>query len=309
MRYFDLHCDTLSVCEEQGCSLRENRLQLSLARGEAYRPWFQCFAVWIPDEWDAVRAWERFERISQTLPLETALCRTREDLLRTEAAGGCGAILTVEGGAVLGGSLERIPLLAQRGVRALTLTWNGSNAIGDGALVEHPRGLTAFGREAVLLLEKNGVAVDVSHAGEPLFWDVAELARRPLLATHSNARAVCGHPRNLTDAQFCAIRDSGGLVGLNFYPLFLRDGGKAARADILRHAEHFLALGGAQTLAIGSDFDGAQMPPDLPGVQAVSDLAEDFLRHGYPEELTGSIFYGNARRFFENLLATQKEEI
>ena len=183
----------------------------------------------------------------------------------------------------------------------MTLTWNGSCEIGDGALVKHPSGLTEFGRQVVRNMEEYKMAVDISHASDPLFYEVAEMATRPLVASHSNSRAVCSHPRNLTDEQFGMIRDSGGLVGLNFYPAFLENSGEASYLSVLKHAEHFLSLGGEETLSIGSDFDGADMPNGIRGIQDIGILYEAFLKHGYKEDIVKAIFFENAYKFFLRL--------
>ena len=308
MRYFDLHCDTITECERNGYRLYQNPLQLSLSNADVYRPWFQCFAVFIPDDLRGEKASAYFDKVLRYFRKELEdnqenlhQCVCAEDFERVEQENGCGAVLTVEGGAVLAGELSRISYLAECGVKALTLTWNGSNELGDGAMSKNPQGLTRFGRLAVRELEKNRIAIDVSHASDPLFYGVAEIAEKPLLATHSNSRKICPHPRNLTDEQFGIIRDSGGLVGLNFFTSFLREKGEATREDLWRHAEHFLSLGGEKTLAIGSDFDGAEMPKDLQKIQEVELLWETFFHHGCPEEVLDAIFYGNARRFFELL--------
>ena len=124
----------------------------------------------------------------------------------------------------------------------LTLTWNGTCEFGDGAMVTHPKGLTEFGRKAIPKLEQHRIVVDISHASEPLFYDVAEIASKPLVASHSNAKAVCKHPRNLTNEQVQMIKQSGGLIGLNFHPPFLKEDGIATVDDLIAHAEHFLSL-------------------------------------------------------------------
>ena len=309
MKFFDLHCDTITECLERDQPLAENNLQLSLEAGAGLSPWFQCFAAWIPDTLRGDAAVERFRQIYRRLrreidktPGRIMQCVSPGDFARAEREHKTGAVFTVEGGAALGGDLENVGLFSEYGVKAVTLTWNGENEIGSGAMDPSPHGLTAFGREAVRRLEDAGIALDVSHASDPLFYDVAELAHGPIIATHSNSRSLCPHPRNLTDEQFKIIRDSGGLVGLNFYPVFLHGSGAAGKKDILAHAEHFLALGGEDTLAIGSDFDGAAMPEDVSGIGAVPMLAAYFSQHGYPDSLIEKIFYGNARRFFENTL-------
>lgn len=308
IRLFDLHCDTITECTLQDQSLRENRLHLSLCRGRAYVPWMQCFAVWIPDEKRGTQAAVYFDRVADRFYEECTRnadwmlpCRGPEDLKRAKQQGKCGALLTVEGGAVLAGEIGRVKYLSDKGVKMLTLTWNGPCELGDGAMVEHPRGLTAFGKLAVPELERYGIVLDLSHASDPLFDDVARLVKRPFVASHSNSRAVCDHPRNLTDQQFLTIRERGGLVGLNFYPPFLSSSPKAGLDDILRHAEHFLALGGEDTLALGSDFDGAQMPQSIAGIQSMGRIWEHFVKFGYPQALLEKIFFKNAWKFFVSL--------
>lgn len=201
----------------------------------------------------------------------------------------------------MAGSFEKIAYLADCGVKVLTLTWNGNCEIGDGAMVENPHGLTQFGKKAISELERCGIVIDVSHASEPLFYDVAQQSTKPFIATHSNARKICKHQRNLTDEQFTIIKNRGGLVGLNFYPNFLNDKNVANFDDILCHAEHFLSLGGEKVLAIGSDFDGATMPNGISGIESVEELANYFLKHNYSQELVDAIFFQNAYNFFVSL--------
>lgn len=306
MRYFDLHCDTLSECALRNLPLSNNSgLHLSLERGRGLSPWVQCFAAWIPD--DCREPLAHFQKIAQRFrqelldnPGRLCQCSSREELEQAAKAGLCGAIFTVEGGSVLEGRLENLELLCGYGVRMMTLTWNGANQIGGGAL--EPGGLTEFGRKVLHRMEEMRMLPDVSHASEALFWDVAEATKGPLVASHSNSQAVCRHPRNLTDRQFSEILRRDGLVGLNFYPAFLAESGQAGLEDILRHAEHFLELGGEKHLALGSDFDGADMPDGMEGIQSVEKLAEVFLRHGYSDELVDRIFYQNAQEFFGKYL-------
>ena len=306
MRYFDLHCDTLTECAGYGLSLERNGLHIDLERARRLGTYVQCFAVWLHDSVRGEEAFQGFCQAADLLERQASgsggalrLCRRREDLAAVESQGGVGAVLTVENGSVLGGKLERVQVLKDRGVAMLTLTWNGENELGRGVMAPGDGGLTPFGRQVVPALEQAGILVDVSHASPELFWDVMALAKKPVVASHSNAKAVCGHPRNLTDEQFTAIRDAGGLVGLNFYKGFLNDRPEqAAMEDVLRHAEHFLSLGGEDTLAMGSDFDGAALPADMPGLEAVPQLYELFLRRNYPQALLEKLFYGNAARMF-----------
>lgn len=308
MKLFDLHCDTITECLNKNQDLNHNNLQLSLDRAVNYSPWFQCFAAWMPDTCRGKEAMDLFDKIYAKLKQQISMnsdiimqCRTKEDLCEAERQKKCGAIFTVEGGAALAGEFERISYLAQCGVNVLTLTWNSSCEIGDGAMVDNPHGLTEFGKKAVCELERCGIVIDVSHACEPLFYDVAEHTKKPFIATHSDSRKICNHKRNLTDEQFLIIKERGGLVGLNFFPEFLNESRKANLADILCHAEHFLSLGGEKVLAIGSDFDGADMPDGITGIESIEDLANYFLKHNYSQELVEDIFYKNAYRFFVSL--------
>ena len=182
----------------------KNRFHLDLKRGKRLDRWSQCFAVWIPDELRGKAAMTLFDGCCEKFRRELAPYRSET----------FSPVLTVEGGAVLGGKLANLEKLADRGVKMMTLTWNGENELGGGA--DTALGLTPFGREALKEMERLSIVADVSHASDALFYDVAEIAEKPIVASHSNARAVCPHRRNLTDRQFQILRDKGGLVGLNF---------------------------------------------------------------------------------------------
>ncbi|MBQ1985226.1 MAG: membrane dipeptidase, partial [Clostridia bacterium] len=226
--------------------------------------------------------------------------RTGADIEEMENKQGTGMILTVEGSAVLNGKLENVAHLRDRGVRMMTLTWNGSNEVGSGIMSKDSFGLTPFGVLAVKEMERLGIAVDISHASEKLFFDVAEHSTRPFVASHSNAKALCKHPRNLSDEQIKIMCQRDCLVGLNYFKAFLNDEpDKADVEDLYRHAEHFLSLGGANILAMGSDFDGASMPNGITGLESMEDVANVFLRHNLPEALVNKIFFENAAEFFK----------
>ena len=304
MELFDLHCDTLGECLKAGKSLFQNDMQLDVRRGLFLSPWVQCFAVWIPDEMRGSEALQFFDRAVQLLDQESV---SHPELHRIFSGndldalkpGECGVLLTVESGAVLAGSLEQLQHLYQCGVHMMTLTWNGSNELGGG--VRSSSSLTPFGVKVVREMERLHMAIDLSHASERLFYSVVEHTEGPLVASHSNSRSICPHLRNLTDEQFCLIRDRGGVVGLNFAPPFLCQKGGACAEDIYRHAEHFLELDGEKTLAIGSDFDGTSLPEDIYGIASMESVYEIFLRHGCSEALIHRIFFKNAYDFFHSL--------
>lgn len=306
MRYFDLHCDTILGCLRGDVPLAENEMHINLKKAEPIDAYVQCFAVFIPDKFRGEEAFQLFCRAADRLDLEIernaerlSRCRKPGDLAAVEKEKKHGAVLTIESGAALGGDLSHVEELKRRGVQMCTLTWNGENELGQGLFAEAKIGLTDFGKQAVRAFENAGILVDISHASPQLFWDVAEIAEKPLVASHSNSKSICSFPRNLDDKQFEAVKNSGGLVGLNFCPDFLNNQGESASMeDVLRHAERFLSLGGENVIAMGSDFDGTELPRDMEdGLSAIPRLYELFLRH-YPQDLVDRIFYGNAARFF-----------
>ena len=269
---FDLHCDTLTAFMTPGrcpASLDDPAAAFSLSRIPAGVRWCQCCAVFIPDGLTEEEAWgyyrfhrDRFFRQMERFSNRALPCRTAGEVERAWAEGKTALILTVENASFLAGGLERAEELRRDGVRLVSLTWNGPNGLGAGNETEE--GLTPLGREAVGVLEGLGIALDVSHLNDAGFRDVLDLARKPFAASHSNARAVCPHPRNLADWQIREMVMRSCIMGLNYYSSFLRsDGREADFGDLCRHGEHFLSLGAAGCLALGSDFDGGDMPPCL----------------------------------------------
>lgn len=309
MRLFDLHCDTLYRANFENGSLFDNTFHISFNRTDGIEPYIQCMAVWIPDEFRNKNAIQLFENCRQKLnnqlrDTDIRIIHSKDDIQAIEIAKGKGVILTVEGGAALGGNLNNVDYFAECGVKMMTLTWNGSCEIGDGIGVENAKGLTEFGKTVVEKMEQNGIIIDISHASIPLFYDVVELAKKPICASHSNSKSICSNKRNLTDEQFSIIKESGGIVGLNLSRGFLRDDeDSACMIDVLKHAEHFLSLGGEKTLAIGTDFDGTDIPIDMTGIESMNMLYEIFLKHNYNESLVEDIFFNNARNFMLEFLA------
>ena len=301
MQFFDLHCDTLYRCVKEGGSLFDNDFQLAFGRNTGFEKWVQCLAIWIPDTLRGKSALEFYK---------TAVLKLKQDMKSPVIDAGISccsdgfcfdkkvnAVLTVEGGAVLGGDLNNIRIMKDDGVAAITLTWNGECEIGGGA--DTDIGITSFGKEAVKEMQKNKIAIDVSHACDRLFYDVMRITSAPIVATHSNSRKICPHRRNLTDEQFKLIRDTGGVVGLNLCRDFLSSKNRVTSEDIIRHAEHFLNLGGENTLCFGTDFDGADMPDDITDIEKISDLYNSFIEKGYEKDILSKIFYENAHNFFQ----------
>ena len=302
MRFFDLHCDTLYKAVTEDIPLNSEKLEVI----PNFNKGLQCYAVWLPDEYSGSMAEEILFKAVRVLQSETKrlgikLADKSDNLNEIFSKNDFSACLTVENSLALNNKVENVKKFADLGVRIMTLTWNGSNPVGDGAEVKNPMGITEFGKKVLYEMERCNIVVDISHASDKLFFDVAEIANRPFIATHSNSRAVTSHKRNLTNEQFELIKNKGGIVGLNFHKDFLSDEpDKASKYDILKHTEKFLSLGGENTIAIGSDFDGCTLPNDIHGSISMNEIYEMFLRHNYKESLIRKIFYENTLKFFEN---------
>ena len=296
MRFFDLHSDTLYEAVMNKKSLDDSSLSVSFTKGKnSFSKWRECTAIWIPDNLSPSEGYELFLKGYEMLGGESK--RLNVPVNDFENAD-CSFVFTLENGKIIDNKLERIGDLSKFGVKMITLTWNDENCIGGGADAQSV-GLKAFGRECIREMEDKGIAVDISHASDKLFYDVASIAEKPLVASHSNARSICNHRRNLTDEQIIHIIKTGGLIGLNFCEYFLTENeAHASIGDVIKHAYHILSLGGENTLAIGSDFDGAPTPPDLDSIDKIPKLAQAFKNEGFNEQIIQKIMYDNAHNFF-----------
>lgn len=302
----DLHCDTLTAFRTPNrCvdTLNDPAAHFALSNIPVGAHWAQCCAIFLPNEVkgaDAIRYYQRhqasFARQMEGLSPLVAPCRTAAQIEGAWARGKTAALLTIENGSALAGDLDRLHVLARDGVVMITLAWNGQNEIASGW--DTDAGLSDFGRALIPAMEEQGVLVDVSHLNDRSFFAVLELASKPFVASHSNARSVCSHRRNLTDDQIREMVSRRCLIGLNYYHQFLRDGGNAAPEDLFRHIAHFLELGAEDCLALGSDFDGADIPTFLSSPGKVLELPEYLQRRGLSADLCRKLLYQNALDFF-----------
>lgn len=296
---FDLHCDTVSACYTEQKALYRNDLQLDLEDGLTLGTWVQTFAFWIDDCYRGAPAWEHLKAQYTLFAGEyhknqgrIALCRD----FQNPQKGACNAVLSVEGGAVVEDRLERVGIMKDWGISMMNLVWNGENQIGSGVL-GHPHGLTPLGKEIVREMERQNIIVDVSHLNEAGFADLEQIAEKPFIASHSNAKSICPHPRNLNDGQVRCIAERGGLIGINFYPAFVNGESDCTFDELFRHIEHMLVLGAGKCLALGSDFDGADMPSVLSDVKKLENLRGSMVEC-FGKTITREILFENASRFF-----------
>jgi membrane dipeptidase len=229
--------------------------------------------------------------------------RTDEELERCLREGVLAAILHFEGAENLGPDPGALESYYEAGLRSLGIVWSRPNAYASGVPFRFPSspdtgpGLTDAGRELVRECNRLGVLVDVSHINEKGFWDVAELSEAPLVATHSNAHALCPASRNLTDRQLDAIRDSDGMVGVNFAVAFLReDGGESEDTPLetlVRHIDYLVERVGIDGVGFGSDFDGAKVPSGIGDVSGLPNLLAPLREDGYDETSLEKLAHGN----------------
>lgn len=201
------------------------------------------------------------------------------------------AILTVEGGSLID-SLERVEVLWEKKIKVLTLTWNDSNPLATSQMSQDSGGLTEFGKQVIVKMNELGMIADLSHASDRTFWDVLSITKKPVLVSHSNARAICNHPRNITDEMFGELMKNGGVLGINFYPTFL--GENASLETIFTHLEHFLEMGGEDHIGFGSDFDGVDsLPKGITDFSSFWDIIIEMKRRNYTQQLIEKICYQN----------------
>lgn len=318
MKLFDLHCDTLTWLylrnmQSNKEDLMKNKLQVSLKRATGFDAYCQTFAIWTPENITCVEAYKNFYSVLNYFKNElikysdyVSLCLSPEDIRVAAEKHKVAAVLSVEGGGVIMGSLEILNDLYKAGVRIFSLTWNMRNSLADGANVKKDCGLTSLGRQVIGEIERLGMILDVSHLSDKSFYDTCEVATKPFIATHSNSRTVCSHQRNLTDEQFKEIVKRQGIVGINLGVNFLENNNKEASASsVVKHIDHFMSFGGENVVAMGADYDGADMSVDLNTVDKAENVAEALLRANYSETLVNKIMYDNIIEFLERNLQAE----
>lgn len=286
MIYSDLHCDTLTRCFEKGESLFDAKGHINYFKIEQLQKYRQCFAVFTDDSKRGDTAFCYFKRLVDFY--EKEMEKIKSDKLT--------AVLTAENGALLGGDSDNVYFMAQKGVKMLTLTWNGENELASGVLGDG--GLKPFGKAVITKMEKSGVYIDVSHLNEKSFYGVAAFAKTPLIASHSNCFSLVPHRRNLKDEQIKLIIESGGLIGLCFHAPFLLCGGLGSFEMLYRNIHRILSLGGEDAICFGSDFDGGAPESCIDSLQKVKNLYAYLKGRGLCGQLLEKIFFSNAQKLF-----------
>ncbi len=312
----DCHCDTLTELYNKNTSLYENEQHFDIKRQIAIGGGLQFCAIYVPTEVFRYQGGglrytlcllDKYNQEIKKLHengIDVLQVRTAEDagnVLKHKAA----TLLAIEEGGAIDGSLEALRCLYELGVRAMTLTWSNRNDIADGINEEATgSGLTLFGKQVVAEMNRLGMLVDVSHISTAGFWSVIETSTKPVIATHSNAKSLCSHPRNLNDEQIKALAQNGGLAGITFAGQFLEeDWRNACIESVYKHIDYMLNLiGNDDHIGFGSDFDGISHPPyNIQGVQDYKPLIE-YLSKYYSDETINKITHQNVINLLQKVL-------
>lgn len=319
MNLFDLHCDTAGECCNRKNPLLNGNMHINLCKGECLDKWAQVFAIWIPDELRGEDARKYFENVFLNFKNEIRmnngkikLCQGISNLNESLSERKCAAFIACEGASPFADS-EGAYRAKDYGVKLITLTWDGENEIGFGCQSGSDSGLKPAGKALLRDMEKLKIAADVSHLSRAGFYDVISSGAR-VIASHSNSESVLlktrsdsidkffSCRRSLSDEQIKLLIECGGLIGINFCRSFLGDENDDGFEAVYRHMAHMLDLGGENVLAIGSDFDGCEINPELAGVDKIPDLQMFLKEKGFGNDLIEKIFFENAENFFKTIL-------
>lgn len=314
MKIIDMHCDTLlKGWRKPEIGFLDGDLSVNLNLLKENGCMAQFFAIWLPrEEMKTMDSYDILKSIygyyCKVMEENSGLIKpaySRADIENNHKNGILSSFLTVEDGVFLDGKIERLTEAYDMGVRLLTLLWNYENSVGfpnsDDPEV-HMKGLKPFGIEAVEKMNQLGMIIDVSHLSEGGFYDVKKYSSKPFVASHSCARALCNHRRNLTDHQLKVLGEAGGVVGVNFESSFLQEGLEGATFElIIRHLLYMRDKAGIEAIGFGSDFDGIENNGELVNYSGFISLLERMEKHFTDDEID-KISSGNALRVIGDII-------
>ena len=322
MQVVDMHCDTileLYKARERGeeISLLDNDLHIDLKKMEAGDYFLQNFALFVDLKGTedpfltCVRMADLFYQVMEENRDRISPVTTWAEIERNWKEGRMSALLTLEEGEVCQGDPALLRTLYRLGARMMTFTWNYENSLAwpgrEGGLPETEKGLKERGFEILEEMEALGMIVDVAHLSDAGIWDVLRTAKKPFVASHSNARSLASHARNLTDEMIRAIAEKGGVIGINYYCNFLEDipeGGRQISriSRMVEHMKHIRQVGGAGCIGLGSDFDGIYGEVEIGNSAGLPRLAEAMESAGFTAGEVEAVFHGNVLRLYREVL-------
>ncbi len=317
--YLDLHCDTLELGflkkKEDIYEVPEGMLDIRrMKEAGMYGQFFAMFfppqsREWMPEDEVYYQSLKNLFYHSLDKHQDCiAFAGSAAEAEKNFQEGKLSAFLTIEDGRHVQGKLSNIQRFYQDGVRLISLTWNYENCFGapnsrDRAMME--RGLTSFGCEAVRYMNELGMLIDVSHLSDGGFYDAVRLSKKPLVASHSNARALCPHPRNLTDDMIQKLAEIGGVAGVNFYGAFLQKDAKTEEstlAGLVAHIKHMVKQGGEDFVALGTDFDGISGSLEIGTPSEMAKLFDQLEKEGFSIRQIEKLAYKNALRLIRDVM-------
>ncbi len=300
---FDSHCDTPYELWRKKQRFDQTDCHVSLQKARTLPGYAQFFAFCTLAGQTGgytcqellLQPYAEFCRQLELFHNQISLCRNGSELDQTLAEGKIAAFLSLEGAEGIDCDPGRLEELSQMGIRMVNPVWNADNALAGCSKYDGP-GLSAQGRDFVRRAQKLGMIIDVSHISDRAFWDIMDITEKPVVASHSNSRSLCGHSRNLTDEQFLAICSCGGYAGINLCPAFLTEHGKPDYETIYAHMDHFLQLGSGH-VALGGDLDGiSSLPAGITGVHDYEKLASFLEQKGLPEAAIQNIYSNTMKK-------------
>lgn len=317
MKIFDLHCDTvMKLIMNKDSKLSTNNFHVDIKKLKKGESLAQFFAVFLYKEAElskygyntlyelSMDMIDRFFIEIEKNNEDIAFAKNIDDLNKNKKCDKISAFLSIEEGGVIGEDFYKLRNYYRLGVRLITLTWNFPNSIGfPNSKKEYmDKGLTKFGKKLIEYMNELGIIIDVSHLSDGGFFDVSEISEKPFVASHSNARSIQNHFRNLTDEMIEIISNSGGIIGLNFSSNFLAGGKESKISDMIKHLKHIINIGGIDVAAIGSDFDGIRSELEIDNFGSMQKLVRELEKNDFSLNEIEKICYKNAERVIRDII-------
>ena len=316
MGIIDLHCDTIGkIYQFNEEFLYKNSYSVDIQKMISGKVDAQFFALFLDKAWIEEQGLDLYKYTKVFYEVFTEQIKVNgdyinfgksyEDLMKNREENKMSAFLTIEEGDFLQGKIERLDEFYQMGLRLIGLTWNVENCIGypnsyDERVMN--LGLKDFGFEVIEKMNELGMIIDVSHLSDGGFYDCIRHSKKPIVASHSNARAITNVPRNLTDSMMASLADKGGIIGLNFCPHFLGEGEVSRIEDMVQHAKHIKNKAGIDSLALGTDFDGITGELEISNIGEIDKLFDALKQAGFKTGDIEKVSYRNVERIIKECL-------
>ena len=310
MKFIDLHCDTASKIFYENLSLNSELCKANIKNLKKGGSLGQVFAFFIDQKLnddpyeEFIKLYNNFIKEIKENSSEIEIVRNLEELNNAEKEGKIGAFISIEEGEVIKGSINNLRKVYEMGVRILTITWNYKNQLGypNKNYTYRDKSLTEKGIEIIEKCEDLGIIPDSSHLSDAGFYDLIKVCKKPFIASHSNARAITNHPRNLDDHMIKLLAEKGGIMGINFCSDFLGTKSVSSIEDMILHIKHIKNIGGIDVIALGSDFDGIENEVEIKNSSEFNKLYSGLKNNNFSEIEIEKIFYKNVIRVFKETL-------